>query len=153
MTHAQYADSLRQVAEFIEAHPEIALPTENRLNVFPRVDCDEVKNHAARTAHALRHVKKEEFGDHIQLVADFGGFTYQVWYPRDQICERIEVGRKVVPAKPQETIIHEAVPEHEEVVYGWKCQPILGKPAVEVPREQPALTAGSVPLLEAEYVF
>jgi hypothetical protein len=114
-----------------------------------------VQDHAAKVVHALGRVEKEEFGDSLKLCALIGGFKYQVWYPRDLICEKVELRRKIIPATPRivETVVKEAVEEHEEIVYGWKCQPILGKPAsVEIPVDAPALTDDGTPILEAEYV-
>ena len=126
----EYANGLRTLAALIEAHPEIGVPLETTFNIFPRVPEEDIRAHAAHTAKALGFVKKEEFGSDIQLVAEVGAFSLKVWYSREQICERVELGRKLVPARPriEETIIKEAIAEHEEIVYGWKCQPILGKP-------------------------
>jgi hypothetical protein len=154
MEHAAYVSGLRQLADFLEAHPDLGVPVETRFNVFPSPPDDEIRAHAARTCHILGKVKKEEYNDSIQLVGDVAGFTFLAWYNREQICERVEIGRKIVPATPriEKTIIEEAVAEHEEVVYGWKCQPILGRPASVELAEPPALTDGGTPILEAEYV-
>ena len=155
MEHNEYVSGLRKFADFLEAHPELGVPVEQRFNVFPRPPQEEIRAHAAKACHTLGHTKKEEFNDSIQLVGEVAGFKLLVWYNREQICERVELGRKTVPATPrtQEIIIKEAVAEHEEVIWGWKCQPILGNPAkVEVPADASALTAGGTPILEAEYV-
>jgi hypothetical protein len=142
--HSEYANGLRAVADFIESHPEIKVPiSDPSFSVFPSVGKDEVRDHAAKVVHALGRVEKEEFGDSIQLCALIGGFKYQVWYPRDQICEKVELGRKIIPATPRivETVVKEAVEEHEEIVYGWKCQPILGETPAKKISERLTMTS------------
>jgi hypothetical protein len=125
MTHAEYVAGLRAVADFIEAHPELGTPVEQQLNIFPRVLEEEVKEHAAKAIHAVGKVTKSDYDSDIILQGIISGFALRFWYPRSAVCERIELERKIVPAEPEKTVVIPARPEIEQVVYGWKCAPIL----------------------------
>ena len=125
MTHAEYVAGLRAVADFIEAYPELGTPVEQQLNIFPRWPEKDVKENAAQAVHAFGKIKKDSYNDDIILCGYVSGFQIRLWVPRDQICERIELERKIVPAEPEKTFVIPARPEIEQVVYGWKCAPIL----------------------------
>jgi hypothetical protein len=151
MTHAEYADGLRQIADFLESHPEISLP-EATLTCYSLAS----KKDAAITARALADGGRcnKVFDESVlRLKRVFGPIEVQYIGMRYNVCEQIKVGTRVVPERyvpPQPATLGQVVPEHEEAVYEWVCSPLLGKPDVEVPEEK-ALTAGA-PLLEAEYV-
>ena len=154
MTHAEYADGLRQVADFLESHPEIPLP-ESTLTSYDLYS----KDKAAVTAKALSQGGRcdKVFEDAlVRLRRVFGTITLQYLGTRSTLCEQVRVGTRIVPEQyvpPEPATEARTIPEHEEAVYEWKCPPLLGKPSVETPDEQPTLSAGSLPLLEAEYVM
>lgn len=48
-----------------------------------------------------------------------GGMKVHVSISREQVCKRVVVGTKIVPAKEEEII--PAEPEHEEDIVKWEC--------------------------------
>jgi hypothetical protein len=152
MTHTEYANGLREVANFLEAHPEIELP-ESELNCY-RLDNKET---AATTARALSHggrCDKSYEDTLVRLKRTFGPITLQYLGCRSEICEQVRVGTRIVPEQyvaPKPATEAQVIPEHEEAVYEWHCPPMLSKPGVEIPEEQPASMAGSISISEAEY--
>ena len=152
MTHAEYAAGLRQVAEFIEAHTEIPLPTAT-LTCYGMSD----KKVAALVARALGQggrCNKVYEDSLLRLKREFGAIELEYLGLRSNVCERVRVGKRLVPEKyvpPQPATEGQIIPEHEEIVYDWVCGPLLAVPdSVEIPEEK-ALTDGT-PILEAEYV-
>lgn len=148
MTHKEYADGLRQIADFLEAHPEIDLP-EARLTNYS-LD----KSKAPLVARAMGKAEKVWADTLFTLRRNFGEITLEYHGLRSNICERVIVGKTHVPEVHVPARIAEeahTVPAHEEPVYEWRCSPVLGKPTVESD-ETPELVA-PVPLqLEAENV-
>ncbi len=152
MTHSEYAAGLRQVAEFIEAHPEIPLPGAT-LTSYALHD----KKVVALTARALGQggrCKKVYEDSILRLKREFGPIELEYLGLRSNVCERVKVGERLVPemyVPPQPATQGQTIPEHKEAVYEWVCSPILATPnSVEIPQEK-ALTNGT-PILEAEYV-
>jgi hypothetical protein len=127
MTHKEFADGLREFAEFIELHEEIPVPSGQTFHANARdIDKAAQRAHAAMVAKAFGHSNKEEYEQSMQITHRFNAVVkMEVWYDRDALCERVELERKIIPAVPETTIVKPAVPEHEEIVYGWKCAPIL----------------------------
>lgn len=58
---------------------------------------------------------------------DLGKFSgvFCISVPKDSVCQRVQVGTKIVEAVPERVevkeIVHTAVPEHEEPIYEWDC--------------------------------
>lgn len=153
MEHKEYADGLRMVADFLEAHPEIDLPE-------PSLTCYSVtsKEKAATIAKALSsggRCEKDYSNDLVTLKRAFGCVTLHYHGMRYNVCEQVKVGTRIVPEQyvpPQPATEGHVVPEHEEAVYEWRCAPLLAAgPRAEMPEEK-ALTDGGTPILEAEYV-
>ena len=153
MTHSEFAEGLRLVADWFEAHPEVELPS-------AEISCYRLhsKTTAGITARALSdHGRCEKvFSDTlVELSRMFGVVKLAYYGTRSNVCEQVRVGTRVVPEQyvaPKPATEGHVVPEHEEAVYEWRCAPLLGKPDVEVTEEQPTLTDGGMPVLEAEYV-
>lgn len=65
---------------------------------------------------------KSSDGVYYSLRRNFGtAVTLDVTIQHQFLCERVKVGEKVIPAKP-ETVVP-AQPERVEEVYEWKCPP------------------------------
>lgn len=153
MTHTEYAEGLRQVAAFVESHPEIPIP-EATISCYRMSD----KKIAALVARVLSNggrCDKVFEPAIIRLERIFGAVKLQYIGLRENVCEQVRVGTRLVPERyvpPQPATEGQVIPEHEEAVYEWRCAPLLGKPQVEIPEEK-ALTSGAeMPVLEAEYV-
>ena len=153
MTHAEYAEGLRQVADFVESHPEIPIP-EATINCYGMND----KKCAEKVARALSNGGRCDkiFGPtFMRLERVFGAVKIQYIGLRENVCERVRVGTRVVPERyvpPQPATEGQVIPEHEEAVYEWRCAPLLGKPQVEIPEDKALPTGAGMPILEAEYV-
>jgi hypothetical protein len=151
-THFEYAAGLRQIADFLETHGDIPLPE-------PTLTCYGLYNKetAAVAAKALSHGGRCEkvFADTlVTLSREFGVITLQYHGMRTNVCEQVRVGTRMVPEQyvaPRPAVEAHVVPEHEEAVYEWRCTPLLGKPDVEFPVEQPQLPEPQQPILEGEY--
>lgn len=123
MTHTEYANGLRQVADFLEFHPEIKLP-QAQLNCYAIFNKDE----AAAVLHAFGNAKKE-YDDSIFLLSkDFGAVNLRYVGQRKAVCEKVVVGIKFVPERTEPAIEAQperVVPAHEEPVMEWRCGSIL----------------------------
>mgnify|MGYP001566893206 CR=1 FL=1 len=116
MTHSEYADGLRRIADWYEEHPDVPLP-EAQLTVYAVRDTRET---VAQIARALGTARKEfaEHADLMFLVRDFGGVTLRFCFTRQTVCTRRVIGARFIPARPGE-------PEREVEVIEWDCEPIL----------------------------
>ncbi len=117
MQQQEIIKSLRDMADYLESHefdlgggigfgsPELYLFTDG--------------------SGFLENVKRmggftREFNDYsAQAVRKFGDAKFIIHASRPAVCEKVEVGVRVVPATPQRII--EAQPERVEPVYEYKC--------------------------------
>jgi len=143
MTHKEYAIGLRQIATWLEHHPEVDLP-EPKLTAYSLYS----KEKASVTARALGAGGRcdKVFADTlVTLKRDFNGITLQYHGTRSNVCEQVAVGKRVVPEQyipPKPATEAQVIPEHEETVYEWRCAPLLGKPDIEVEEGMAELVAG-----------
>ena len=124
MSHKEYADGLRHIADWIEAHEDIGLPS-NELQCF---SMDE-KSEAAKVLMALKPCDKVYSDTLFVIKRAFGPITLKYYFSRDKVCTPRVVGTKVVPATPERII--EAMPEHVVEIIEWDCEPILTVPQPE----------------------
>jgi hypothetical protein len=104
MTHAEYANALRRIADWIEVHPDLPLPSQTQLDFLSGVD---TKEDLAKFARGFGECKK-----------DFGGIKLRAVAWRKNVCERVVVGTREVP---EEIIPARLVPAHMEDIVEWKC--------------------------------
>ena len=112
-SHNDYANSLRMIADWIQAHPEMPLP-EKELRIFNF----DGKEQFAIIAKAMKTFKKDYLDSMIYLTKEFGCFTVQAVEYREKVCERVVVGTKKVIE--QKVIKYEEVEVDQEIVE-WKC--------------------------------
>lgn len=114
MTSQQYVKALREIADFYEAHPDVPFRAER---IVIAVDAKEL----VVLPRYIGSCKKVVDNDFFNLRKDFGGLEIEFYSRRENVCERIVIGKKVVP----ETIIparpEEVIPEHEEEEFEWRC--------------------------------
>lgn len=116
----QFVAGLRELADFYEQHecvPEFV----SILNGF--VDTAE-QLVAARRALGAR--KKELHGISDELIGftrSFGPLNLTIIAKREEVCQRVKVGEKIIPARPERTL--PAEPEKREPVYEWECPGLL----------------------------
>lgn len=142
-TERTMSDTLRAIAELIDAHPDLPLPyviihghraheadLAWNLHIFADDGADQ-KSQATAIIQALggKWDKDFDWDDDINR-ADFkqtrDGFDMRVTVHRDAVCERVVVGEEVVTVKAVE-----AVPERTETreVVEWRCAPLLAAEA------------------------
>jgi hypothetical protein len=110
MTHKQYADSLRQIADWYESHAEIPLPHDaNEFGLFTIHTLDGMET----LARAFGACEKDYTEGFFKLKKGFGEIVFTAYASRDQICKRKVVGTREVP----ETII----PARTEEIVEWEC--------------------------------
>jgi hypothetical protein len=116
MTHKEYADSLRLVADFFEAHVEVELPHD--AGVFSYYSAHTREDMAA-LARALGYCAKETNDSFFELHSMMGHIQFRAIANRDRICTRKQVGTVHVPATPEQIV--PARPPTEQPVYAWDC--------------------------------
>jgi hypothetical protein len=129
MTHKEYADSLRLIADWVEVHPEIPVPSNEAIKIFAAGDKDRLKL-CARALGDSEKIHSLEF-NLFTLRKRFGCLYVDVIISRSAVCKRIVKGTKpvpevTIPAKPEQVI-----PAHEEEIVEWDCsEPLLDTEAV-----------------------
>lgn len=111
MMSEAFVKALRELADWYESHPDAPTPCAETINVFPDV---------SDLASGVRHCggfKKVHADKWFFLTRDFGGIRLEFNFSRDEVCERIVIGKRVVPVQ--------ITPEHEEEIVEWKCHPLL----------------------------
>jgi hypothetical protein len=129
--HEAYANGLREMADWIESHPEFALPSTDLYNYALYT-----KEEAKALLSALKPCSKDYSDDLFYIRRKFGPVTLSFAFYRKEICIRRKVGEKVVPKQeiPQQIVPARVVEEHVEDVYEWDCT----KPLLELPEEMEA---------------
>src|SRR3990167_9765901 len=127
MTHKEYADSLRLIADWFEQHEEI--PLQFHAEEFDYFEaCN--RTDFAKLTRALMGAKTEKvfdrsFSGSFEISRMFGAIKFCAIGRKDNVCERVVVGKTlvpeaVIPAQP-ETVI----PSHEEEIVEWQCKDSL----------------------------
>src|ERR1035438_3454483 len=96
MTHKEYADSLREIADFFETHQEFPVPYDaERLNYFNCLNRAEL----AALARALGNVSKHYDADYegaFTLTHRFGAIMFRCIQNREVVCRKVVTGTKHV---------------------------------------------------------
>lgn len=124
MKKSEYIKGIRNLADFLESKefPESWINSYGGEESYPNPYL------------SLFVYKKEDFSLFSKLIGGFkksvtdsflsfekegSSFSMMVHGSRENICERVKIGTKIIPAKEEEII--PAEPEKEEDVYEWKC--------------------------------
>lgn len=117
LTHDGFAANLRELADFIEAHPDIPMPV-GEINIHVYVFTAE---HLAEIARALGRAEKDHSGDYLHLVKPFGPIRLRYFTDRAKVCRRVVTGVRHVA----ETLL----PARNEEIVEWVCdEPLLAMP-------------------------
>lgn len=125
------ADGLRAFADWLEQNPEVeAYEPKILLQADTRADV------VALTHKLPGMVEKDELGPYFTITARFGLLTVWAAVAREQVCRRVITGKRVIPAEVIPAVAAKpavTVPEHEEDIVEWKCDPLLASaiPAIE----------------------
>jgi hypothetical protein len=98
---------LRQLADFLEAHPAVPLPVLWGLNAYARSRADLAA--AARVGGWTKSYNDSWFA----LSREFGegAVTLEINIERGQVCRKVVTGTRVVPAQPESVV----------ETYDWVC--------------------------------
>lgn len=109
-----YVNGLRQLAAFFEEHPELPVPWQTSHLVGAQ---DKATLIAIARTPGIRWKKDWQGTDYFSLTVTFdGGHVYDVYVPRQEVCEKVVTGTRVVPAQPA----------HEVEEFRWECvEPLL----------------------------
>ena len=122
-------DGLRGLAAFLETHPDVPRPSSTcGFYVF----CANKEEMAQAAKSVGGRLEKSATTNYFMLRKDFGPLRLEIAVEREQICERVVVGTKVVPAKPE--CVLPATPETVEEVIEWRCSSVLEPATAEVKR-------------------
>lgn len=92
---------LRQLADFIEAHPQLPVPYGNNLNVF----AEDKATLAALARVGNVRWDKHANGEYFYLKAQFdGGHSYEINIQRALVCRKVVTGSHIEPAKIVEDV-------------------------------------------------
>lgn len=122
---------LRRLADFLDANPNLCPAwSGHSVNLFPS---DELWAEVIRSGHGLKKVAN---GNYFSLVKDFGGNVTLEWNKnREQVCKRVKIGEKIIPAVPERII--PAQPETVVEEFDWVCpDSLLKATAPEEPADE-----------------
>lgn len=112
---------MRECLEWLENHPEVEL-TAPEIN--GHVYGNNAKERMGQHARAMGHADKDFIQQWAYLRKRFsGGVRYSVSVSREDVCERVVVGTKTIPAHADYVI--PAAPETEVEIIEWRCSSLL----------------------------
>lgn len=117
-----YTAGLRALADFYDAHPEIATP-EPEHSVYSMNE----KEEAAAVVRALGKCEKRYADNMFYISREFGPITLKFVFYRSAVCVRKVVAVEEVP---EEVIPERVVPAHKREIVEWECEPILASSPV-----------------------
>jgi hypothetical protein len=120
---AAYTAGLRQLADWLDANPDIELPWTGGVYQPFQLGVWLSKEELAEIVRALPGRVEKEFDETVVRVnATFDGLRVQAYSGRNEVCERIVVGTETVTVPAVD-----AAPERteEREVVEWRCHPIL----------------------------
>jgi hypothetical protein len=121
MTHKEYADSLRLIADWFEQHEGIPLP--GGCDTFNYFALDTREEMAMLARMLGGKVEKEFVTDWFKLKRKFGEITFIATANRSQVCRRVVIGKKKVVQSVPVSYRDETV-EVDDVE--WQCdEPIF----------------------------
>lgn len=116
MTAHEYADGLRQVAAWYDAHPDAPMSSGE---IFVADHTFDLKM-ARWVVRMFGTAEKEWLPSSLIIKHRFGAVTLSFAFSRSAVCTQHVVGTRVVPARP-------ATPESVEDVIEWQCDPVLAR--------------------------
>lgn len=117
----ELVEGLRELADFIEDHPELPITQPYlTLTFWIWSEGEEGKRKAAIAARAFGNAQKIHGGGYLDIRKKFGPIAVDFTVSRDAVCRRIVTGTKVTPAETR------VIPERVEETVEWICdEPLL----------------------------
>lgn len=130
MTHAEFVQSLHDLANWFEARPELGLPSTPEISFHyagevAGINVDSREGVAAFARIAGGKLIKDGDDSFFRLVAQVGPHRVTALAYREAVCERIQVGTKIEPAHTLPAQEETFVPEREVPMYEYHCPSIL----------------------------
>ena len=123
MTNAEYAAGLRVLADFYDAHPDTYQPYESHKLDFNMTCEGRVGVESVIRDFGGKWTKRDSDFGLMYFDSTFGPFALHLYIEKTEICERVQVGVKTIPAEPERFV--PAKPERIEPQYEWHCGKIL----------------------------
>lgn len=125
----KFIEGLRDLIGVYEANPQLIAPSwKQNISVWvSSYDDKENPNYVKDTykdfIKALGGTEKESSNFTFELAWEYGLVNFRLCTERDNVCERVVTGTKVIPAQEEQVI--PATEERIEEVYEWKCTSLL----------------------------
>lgn len=114
-----YVKGLRDLADYLERHPEIPCRMHEQIDVFVHE-----KDEMAALARKLAPIEKRYCGNYLMLQKKFGPICLEINIFRDKVCRKIETRKTVT--KPKYVLVEGETETVEEVETSWECtEPLL----------------------------
>lgn len=113
VSNSEYAQGLREIAQWLEDHPECAHPS---VNIIENYSIN-TKEEAATVIRAFGECQKDYSDNCLYIRKKFGPITFSYAILRYQVCTARVVGKRRVEAY--------FAPAREEDILEWDCDPIL----------------------------
>ncbi len=128
METKEYVQSLRLIADWFEANPEVPIPHD--ADVFYLYSLD-TRKEMEMVARIFGSCEKEYTAGLFKLKKKFGEIEMCVVATREQVCKRKVVGAKLVP--------EQVIPAHNVDIVEWECfdTPLLSAPKEPIPIDAP----------------
>lgn len=108
-----YVQGLRELAAFVEMHPEIPLPWAGSQNAFVNDKADLAAIAKIVGGRWAKGVSPDFFFIRKEFA---GGFSYEANIGRESVCKKVVTGTRIEPAQP----------EREVEIVEWICdEPLL----------------------------
>ena len=119
----EIAADLRKLADWLETSQIEININESTFYFFAQS-----KEDFTKAAKHLGKCKKVDAGDYFDLRKDIGNLHVNLVCKREELCEKVQVGERVIPAEPERIVPEqriEAQPEKVVPIYEWKCPPSI----------------------------
>ena len=133
---AAYTAGLRQLADILDAHPEVPLPCEGSNPTYSRLSfhflySDNVRADmaAARRALGVPTEKNDRVPGYFNLHGSLHGLHFSMTAYRKDVCERVVVATREVEVEEADPVAVASLPKVKRTVkiedVEWKCAPLL----------------------------
>ena len=112
--------ALREIADLLEAHPEMTW----WMSDLSIMVCTDTREDVATFARAVGSTKKQELNRDTLILRHCTPSGGELWarVQKESVCEKI-VTKKTLPPEPERIV--PALPEREVEEVSWKCGSIL----------------------------
>ena len=131
-----YTAGLRQLADILDAHPEVPLPYQGQGPDYARIsfhflsaENPRAEMAATRRALGVPTDKDGDRGEYFDLHGNLAGLYFTLTAFRKDVCERVVVATRDVEIEEADPLAVAALPKVKRTVtvedVEWRCTPIL----------------------------